>query len=293
MYKYLTCTLLSLVLAAPIAAEPMTQNDLNHSYRRVLPLEGGSNFRDMGGYKTQDGKTIVRGMLFRSGSMASLTQADQEYLDSFGFKTIVDLRSKEEIELAPNYWAAASKLDYRTVDYSMMAMMEGLSKEELKAMSDYSKSYPGILNTIKPQIKLYFDALIEGQAPIAMNCSAGQDRTGMLSAVVLTALGVDRDIVIEDYLLSTDFRRPSVEYGHADLKEAAKTNAFARMMLEYAKKMPNPGKPNPLVTEDGVPFLLFALNHVEAKYGSVTNWLDQEIGVSAQELETIKSLYLH
>ena len=87
-----------------IAAEDSDSAELlSFSYRRLLPLEGGSNFRDLGGYPTDDGGQVKRGLLFRSGAMTGLTDKDQNYLDSFGFKTIVDLRSIEEVELYPNH----------------------------------------------------------------------------------------------------------------------------------------------------------------------------------------------
>ncbi|MYE85403.1 MAG: tyrosine-protein phosphatase, partial [Gammaproteobacteria bacterium] len=208
--------------------------DLSMSYRRLLPLEGGSNFRDLGGYRTADGQTVARGMLFRSGAMTGLTDADMAYLDGFGIKTIVDLRSNEEISLYPNHWAAKHRIEVVTGDYSFAAMMSGEESGERPAMGEL---YPRLLESIGPQIKNYFDEALGEGAPMVVNCSAGQDRTGIVSALMLLLLGVPEPTVIEDYLLSTDFRRPAIEDGGVDLAEAAKTNAFAAMMLEYRKAM--------------------------------------------------------
>jgi len=105
--------------------------------------------------------------------MTGLTEKDEEYLAYFAIDSIVDLRSTDELELYPNNWAQ-NAMPY----------------------------------TLKPQLKLYFQRAINGQAPLVVNCSAGQDRTGIASALMLSALGVPRQHIVQDYVLSTEFRRP-------------------------------------------------------------------------------------
>ena len=271
--------------ASPLA-EPM-------NYRRLLPLDGGSNFRDIGGYPFADGRRVKRGLLFRSGAMTGLTEEDRSYLAQFGFAAVVDLRSTEEIELYPNHWAAQADLNYISVPYSIMELTDQNSEDtpQKKGPRDYSARYPLIAEMIKPQLKAYFEALVEKQAPIVVNCSAGQDRTGIAAALVLTALGVDENLIIEDYLLSTDFRRPKLESGNVDLEEAARTNAFARMMLDYAKEQ-DQSKANPLITVDGTPFLKFALEAIRSKHGSIEAFLIAELGVSIADLKRLREFYI-
>ena len=183
-----------------IAAEDSDNAEvLSFSYRRLLPLEGGSNFRDLGGYPTDDGGQVKRGLLFRSGAMTGLTDTDQNYLDNFGFKTIIDLRSTEEVELYPNHWAVASNIDHLRVPYSILEMMaQAVEVSEQKDGDSHGGMYDTLLTTIKPQLKLYFKALLQGRAPLVVNCSAGQDRTGVTSALLLASLGVSREQIIED-----------------------------------------------------------------------------------------------
>ena len=263
------------------------------SYRRLLPLEGGSNFRDMGGYPTVDGRTVKRGLLFRSGAMTGLTQEDHTYLEQFGFATVMDLRSSEEIELYPNHWAANTDIDYLSVPYSILELMAQVAEEpeSLADTRDYSSMYVTMIDMLKPQLKTYFDALLNEQTPIVVNCSAGQDRTGVTSALLLSVLGVDEDLVIEDYLLSTDFRRPLVESGDVDLEEAAKTNAFAAVMLEYGEGQ-DTSRANPLVTAQGKPFLRFTLDALKARYGSIEGFLTKELGLGSADLQRLRDLYL-
>lgn len=291
-----TSGLLALVLliAPGIApAEGATADTpLERTYRRLLPLEGGSNFRDLGGYPTTEGATVKRGVLFRSGAMTGLTEGDQAYLERFAFQSIVDLRSSEERELYPNPWAAQSDVPYLFHDYSIIDMMRGASGDRASAemSADYGPMYRTMLDTLKPQLKLFFDRLLGEAVPLVVNCSAGQDRTGVTSALLLSVLGVPRPMILEDYLLSTDFRDPLRENGDVDLAAAAKTNAFAAMMLRY-KAAGATEKPNPLVTAEGTPFLQATFEEIDERYGSVARYLEDALGVSAADQARLRVLY--
>ena len=123
-------------LAPDAHSEPSATNHQKmQSYRRLLPLEGGSNFRDLGGYPTFDGKTVKRGLLFRSAAMTGLTEADQRYLEQFSFSAIMDLRSTEEIDLYPNHWAKNAKIKQLAVPYSILEIMARLTERP----ADFSK----------------------------------------------------------------------------------------------------------------------------------------------------------
>jgi protein-tyrosine phosphatase len=268
------------------------QNQVLSDYRRMLPLEGGSNFRDLGGYQTEDGKTVRRGLLFRSAAPSSLTPNDEKYLAQFGFQSVMDLRSSEEIDLFQNQWAQHAGIDYYKHDYSITNMIPatGDKAAPTPATVDLAQLYPGITQSLKPQLKQYFTLLAEGKAPIMVNCSAGQDRTGITSALLLIVLGVSHEMVVEDYLLSSDFRRPQIERGTVDLAARAKDNAFAAMMAQYSQVEQTHA--SPLVTADGTPYLEFALRQIEKDYGSVEGFLTKDVGVTSEQLNQIRALYL-
>ncbi|GAB3270148.1 tyrosine-protein phosphatase [Parahaliea aestuarii] len=294
--KPLKILALAVSLVTPVAARAdiaeaqtlQAQTGALDTYRNVLPLEGGSNFRDLGGYVNEDGKTVRRGLLYRSGVMTGLTDRDEGYLAGFGFETVVDLRSSEERELYPNRWVKDAGVDYISVDYSMMDMMKaGMQGGGRPDMATLYKSLP---YSIQPQLKQYFAQAVAGHAPLVVNCSAGQDRTGIASALMLTALDVPRSRIVQDYVLSTEYRRPAVERGSVDLGEAAETNAFAKMMLRYADREHSMAAP--LITEEGVPYLVFALQQIEADYGSVLAFMDEELGVGEKEIAALKQQYL-
>ncbi len=286
--------LLGLLSTMSIIAAELSNLDM--SYRRVLPLENGSNFRDAGDYPTIDGKRVIRGELFRSAAMYAIeSESDIDYLENFKFKTVVDLRSNEERELQPDRWVLKDKsINYVSHDYSIMNLMSS-SSEDSSANDekvDAGNYYQVMHKTLVPQIKLYFDALLNEQVPVILHCSAGQDRTGFISAVLLKLLGVSEDLIYEDYNLSTDLRRPSIEAGDINYIEKAKTNAFAKLMLSYGAGTPAK-QGNPLRTSDGVPFLKTALDAIKDDYGSVEKYLKTEIGLSSLDIAQLRARYTY
>lgn len=278
-------------LAPPVLADAATAPGTPPAaYDRLLPLEGGSNFRDLGGYFTADGRQVRRGLLFRSGVMTSLTPADQDYLAGFSFQRVLDLRSSEERDLYPNHWAEARDIELLAHDYSMAAIVKRMVDEngEAKGMQELYRGFPSML---EPQLKLYFDELLAGNVPLVVNCSAGQDRTGMSAALLLLTLGVPREVVLQDYLISTRYRRPAVERGDVDLAAAAEDNFFAQLMLRYSEH-DEARKAQPLLTEEGVPYLRFALDQIEQDFGSVERYLEERIGVDAADRALLRERFL-
>ncbi|MFV8816147.1 tyrosine-protein phosphatase [Haliea sp. E17] len=174
------------------------------------------------------------------------------------------------------------------MDYHITDMLNASQATDFSSAQDHP--YRQMPYFLKPQLKAYFSRAIEGRVPMVVNCSAGKDRTGITAALMLTALGVPRSQVMQDYVLSTEYRRPVIERGDVDLAAVAKSNAFAAMMLHYSDRQSTQAAP--LITEEGIPYLYYALAQIEADYGSVPAFLDRELGVSAADIDTLKTLYL-
>jgi len=126
---------------------------------------------------------------------------------------------------------------------------------------------------------------------VVINCSAGQDRTGIACALFLTALGVPEDWVVEDYLLSTDFRSPKNEIRGVDLADAAKDNAFATLMLGHHQGR-ELSRPNPLLTSDGKPLIKFVLEKLRTDYGGIESYLSKVLKVNGREVSLLRQCYL-
>ncbi|HKT84720.1 MAG TPA: tyrosine-protein phosphatase [Novosphingobium sp.] len=191
--------------AVPVLPQPPAQ----YSYERALPLEGGQNFRDLGGYPTEEHRHVRWGLLFRSGSMHGLTPADFAYLQKIGLRAVIDFRSRQERAAEPDNWPAPQAPRILAEDYDFavlgrhMTNLKDMTPEEVGAKM--VEMYPIILGQFNGQYRRLFEQLLAGNAPLAFHCSAGRDRTGAAAALVLTALGVPRETVIQDYLLTNRY----------------------------------------------------------------------------------------
>ncbi len=248
---------------------------------RLLPLDHGSNFRDIGGYAGAGGKHVRWGMIYRSGGQPLLSDTDLATVNALKLKQLVDLRSSEERVLAPT---RISGVPYTAIGYSMAAMMK--SGGGRNGVDTY-RNFPLFL---APQLRIIFTQLLNAQSPIAYNCSAGQDRTGFSTAMILSALGVARDTILEDYHLSTKFRHPEFEMPLIDAA-AHPGDAAAQMFSKY-QQLPGWKTPQPLKEADGRAYLLGAFEEIEAKWGSVDAYLEKEIGLKPAQRTRLRALYL-
>ncbi|WP_439533675.1 tyrosine-protein phosphatase [Polymorphobacter sp.] len=250
---------------------------------RVLPYASASNFRDIGGYRAADGKHVRWGRIYRTGGQPLVNEADQASIARLNLANLVDLRSIEERRLAPS---RLQNIRYNAVGYSMMALMAGVDPSQLKNGGAVYRGFPRLL---APQLALTFDRLLESDQPLAYNCSAGQDRTGFVTAMILSALGVSRADIIADYHLSTPSRRPENEMPKLDPALVA-SDPVARMFAGYQK--PENARPEPLVDADGKAFLSYALEEIETRYGSIDAYLEKEAGLTPARREALKAAYL-
>jgi len=249
---------------------------------RAVPLAHGSNFRDLGGYPATGGKHVRWGLIYRSGASAMVTDADLQRIHALGLRDMIDLRSDEERVLAP------SRIDgvaYSAVGYPLMPLIQatrdGFDQEAL---------YRGLPTLLAPHLRVIFGMLERKDGPIVYNCSAGQDRTGFVSAMILSALGVSRDVVVQDYLLSTRYRHPRDEMPHLDPAFYGK-DPVARVFVRY-QDTPAATEVQPLLDGSGKPYLDIALAEIQAKWGSVDNYLRDAVGVDAAGIARIRANYL-
>lgn len=172
----------------------------------VVSLEGGSNFRDLGGYRTADGRRVRRGMVFRSAHLGGLTDADRAALGGVGLSTVVDLRGVAEAAETPHLvdglgWRiVGAPIEPGVGDKIRLAIVEGRATPDLMSayLTEHYRDYP---RRCAPAFKTLFATLADGEhRPLVFHCTAGKDRTGFASALILTLLGVPWETVMEDYL---------------------------------------------------------------------------------------------
>jgi protein-tyrosine phosphatase len=252
---------------------------------RLLSLQGGSNFRDLGGYPAANGKHVRWGLLYRSAAMPKLTNADDDYLSSLGIKTIVDLRSVDERQLSPTDWRAKANRKYVAVDYPgdvLFDRLRGYDGPDREQVTE--RLYAEFPALLRQEYKAVFQELLTHHVPVVIHCATGQDRTGIAVGLILSALGTPREAIYEDYLLSAEDRTPANEIADVNLQDYAATNSEARFLIAYRNyaertrsTTKSATKGQPLKDSKGRPLLQDAFEHIEADYGSVPNYLLREL----------------
>jgi protein-tyrosine phosphatase len=251
---------------------------------RLFPLEQGSNFRDIGGYVGASGKTVKWGKIFRSGAMPLLSERDYALLSGLKITSIVDLRSLEEREVA------ATELDDRTGalfisnDYSLKPLMRNFGAQNGENV------YVGMEKMLKPQYRAIFARLLADDGAVMYHCSAGQDRTGLASALVLSALGVDRETILKDYHLSTPSRRLQWEMPKLDPSDYP-NNPIVQYYTAAAKK-PGGAIAEPLYSKSGISHIVQFFAYLDREYGGVDSYLQKELSVDPADVAKLRALYL-
>ncbi|MDR2790056.1 MAG: tyrosine-protein phosphatase [Campylobacteraceae bacterium] len=230
---------------------------------RLLPMQGAYNVRDTGSYKTVNGKTVKWGKAFRSGDLNTLTSDDISYLENIGIKTVVDFRDSDEKIAAPDtpLSAVINRLEYPIATGSIIQMAQ-TAEENRQLLVEANKLF---VTDFQGVYRNFFAALMNNQnQPLLFHCSAGKDRAGFATALFLSSLGVDRETVIQDYLLSGIY----VQEKYAPYIEAAPY--LAPVFTVYRE------------------YIEAAFEVIDRDYGGIDSYLTNELGV---DLELMRAIY--
>ena len=172
---------------------------------RHYPFEGCFNFRDIGGYFNQDGQRIKKGLYFRTGRQDRMTDRDLLKLSELKISTQIDLRKPDEVADQ-----GKGPLEAMGAKYINIAVIpEGGSDQLSRLVGDTGisgKRYLGYLEFGPTSwLRLFGILADESNLPVVLHCTAGKDRTGVSTAFLLSILGVSRDVIEEDYLLTNKF----------------------------------------------------------------------------------------
>jgi protein-tyrosine phosphatase len=169
--------------------------------QRHLPLEGTYNIRDIGGYPTTSGDTTRWRTFLRADSLHRLTPVAQQELIDYGLRTVIDLRFDHECSSAPNVFAASDEVTY--VNISLLA--DAAPNAERRMLPDLESIYKYILDERQAVLKQVFDVMTAEAFPVLIHCTAGKDRTGIISALMLGLAGVDHATIAADYALTAHY----------------------------------------------------------------------------------------
>ncbi len=194
---------------------------------RRLPLEGAVNFRDLGGYETADLRRVRWRTVFRSDALSALTPGDHATLRDLGVRLVCDLRLPGERKHAPNALpddATIERLEPGFIPRGTLDMLAALRAGTLHGeaiIEEVTTHYWHMPRDHHATFAMILRRLAEpASRPAVIHCTSGKDRTGFTVALVLLALGVPRETVFEDYLLTNDYRRDVTRLLNLPLSES-------------------------------------------------------------------------
>lgn len=255
---------------------PLNETSLMQDFtERHHPFEACFNFRDIGGYPTQDGRTVKWGLYYRAGRQDRMSDEDLEKLQALGVQTQIDLRKNDEVADQ-----GRGPLPDMGANYCHLPVIpDGGSDELARLVGDTGISgarYLGYL-TFGPETWLKMCDIFANAEhhPIVIHCTAGKDRTGVSTAFLLSILGVDREIIEADYLL---------------------TNRDVPRQLEFLEQhdlLPEGMDKATMAHHAGVPETAMKdfLDGLDEKYGGAMGYLTS-IGVSETTFEQIREHFL-
>lgn len=243
------------------------------------------NFRDLGGNKSVDGRTVKYGLFFRSANLFNLNEEDVEKLKSLNIKYIFDYRSDDEAEKEPstiikniNYIRipAMDMPNEKSVKFgSIEAMVEELFEKD-GAFYMLRDSYYNLPINNKSYKKLIELVKNSEMLPILNHCTAGKDRTGVGCAIILMILGVSREDIVKDYLKSNDYAKEAIE------EFVAKKPEFRNIPIEKLNYIFG-------VNEE---YINTAFKKIDEIYLSTEEFLYKEFNLTSEDIERLRNEYL-
>ncbi|MDY0007305.1 MAG: tyrosine-protein phosphatase [Spongiibacteraceae bacterium] len=249
---------------------------------RCLPFRGTPNFRDLGGYPGAAGAVVRWGMLYRSGQLATLTDDDLGLMSSLALATICDFRREEEQRREPTRLPPESDIALVAlpIDPGSMARLfedaagEGMGAQDMVSFMEAINREFVIQH--REVYRRFFDAVLASPGPLLFHCAAGKDRTGFAAALLLSALGVEWDVVLEDYMLTRDYLLVQAELSRlADKYGAASNPALLTPVLEARASYLQSGR-----------------EVMDQEFGGVTGYLRDGLGLEQAEISELRGRYL-
>ena len=241
---------------------------------KVTKDVGIINFRDLGGYKSENGKKVKSNCFYRSSPIVFKNDECRENYKKLGINAILDFRGIDEAKNRPDEILNSEYYHICAIDDQQfkgsLDVFELLKNNEIDALYSYMERIYTIIPFNNPAYQKMFDLMLEGKS-IVFHCSAGKDRTGFAAYLILKTLGVSEEVAIEDYLLSNDYlgnnnKTLAASFGHDEL---------AKDLFFVSRKN-----------------LMFSINAINNRYNSFDSYLYNEYGLDKTKINKLREMYL-
>jgi protein-tyrosine phosphatase len=254
---------------------------------RKLSLEGTPNFRDLGGYETEDGRRLKWGKLYRSSKLSSLSDVDINYVKRLGVTLICDFRQVIEQELEPTWIGEHTPQLLSSLPVtpgSSINFLENLHngiiavEDSTRFMQELNRD---LVSNQVPQYAEMFQLLLAGDQQLLIHCASGKDRTGFGAALILDVLGVSEEAIVEDYLLTNKYLPIDQEVERlsrevTDHSGAPVPDDILRPMLEVRPE-----------------YIRACFEEIRKRYQSKEHFFETALSLDEKKIEQLRERYLH
>lgn len=255
---------------------------------KAIKIKKVHNFRAVGNIKNSEGRSLKEGTFYRSAHLHKLKNKSFDQLEKLGIKEIIDLRNSKEIldkpDKLPNgitykkYSAFEDEGDQLSQARKLVLKGKVNASDADKRMIDFYREY---VTENPATIKTIINEILESKEPVLYHCTAGKDRTGIITALILTILKFDKETIYNEYLLSNNFRKGLVE------KRMSLANnlhfLYPKMDLQVLEKLSWVEKR----------YLDAAFDEINKKYGSTDAYIQQVLGISEAKREEYIQKFTH
>jgi protein-tyrosine phosphatase len=261
----------------------------NATHSRLLKLEGGCNFRDIGGYAAGNGRSVKWGQVYRTGVLSYFTTNDHPSLLNLGVRAICDLRRAEEREREPTRWPDTSVQALSWVDDATVPTIRGFAAKRPATAAGMHASmidvYRALPAWMGPRIRGLFECIETGNAPLVVHCAAGKDRTGVAIAVLLGALGVAHETIMADYLLTN-------EGGNFEQFIQTRKDSHLGLADIHDPLLSMPQDIRRVLFAADADYLQAALDQIDTGHGGLESYLESCARIDRRTLQRVRELLL-
>lgn len=264
------------IIAIAILVQTAASAQLTDSIKRLVPVKGGMNFRDVGGYKTKDGKEVVWGKVYRSAGIDKLTDTDLALLDKKNIHTVVDFRGVAEAKAAPD--RLPKYTDYTLSPAGSDSIPNPMQMVKLLKEGNFLEKFYGSdgVKYSGDRFRPLFVKLmtVDKKEAVMYHCTGGRDRTGMATALFLYILNVPEETIEADYVASNVYLKKMNNM----MAPLAKMSGLTEEQVQNQMAL----KPELIRSFFG---------GIKTQYGSVENFLQQEMGIGSKEITLLRKKY--